>query len=55
MCIRDSTIEPFFSTGVDWVYEEDDGWTLSVPPGQMVAQHEHTLIVTDRGALVVTR
>ena len=49
------TIEPFFSTGVDWVYEEDDGWTLSVPPGQMVAQHEHTLIVTDRGALVVTR
>jgi len=49
------TIEPFFSTGVEWVYEEDDGWTLSVPPGQMVAQYEHTLIVTDRGALVVTR
>ena len=48
------TIEPFFSTGVDWVYEEDDGWTLSVPEGQLVAQFEHTLIVTDNGPLVVT-
>ena len=48
------TIEPFFSTGVDWVYEEEDGWTLSVPPGNLVAQFEHTLIVTDKGALVVT-
>ena len=48
------TIEPFFCTGADWVYEEDDGWTLSVPPGDMVAQFEHTLIVTDNGALVVT-
>jgi len=48
------TIEPFFSTGTDWVEEQDDGWTLSVPPGQLVAQYEHTLIVTDRGAVVVT-
>ena len=48
------TIEPFFSTGVEWVYEEDDGWTLSVPPGNLVAQFEHTLIVTDNGAIVVT-
>ncbi len=48
------TIEPFFSTGASWVHEEDDGWTLSVPPGQLVAQFEHTIIVTDRGALVVT-
>ncbi len=48
------TIEPFFSNGTDWVYEEDDGWTLSVPSGQLVAQFEHTLIVTDRGPLVVT-
>lgn len=49
------TIEPFFSTGVQWVHEEDDGWTLSVPPGELVAQYEHTIIVTDRGALVVTQ
>jgi methionyl aminopeptidase len=49
------TIEPFFSTGVQWVHEEDDGWTLSVPAGALVAQYEHTIIVTDRGALVVTQ
>ena len=49
------TIEPFFSTGTDWVEEEEDGWTLSVPPGCLVAQYEHTLIVTDNGAIVVTQ
>ena len=49
------TIEPFFSTGVEWVHEEEDGWTLSVPEGHMVAQFEHTLIVTDAGAVVVTK
>ena len=48
------TIEPFFSTGIEWVEEEADGWTLSVPPGNLVAQYEHTLIVTDNGALLVT-
>lgn len=49
------TIEPFFSTGIDWVHEEDDGWTLSVPSGEMVAQFEHTIVVRDDGALVVTK
>ncbi len=49
------TIEPFFSTGVQWVHEEEDGWTLSVPEGHLVAQFEHTIIVTDRGAMVVTQ
>ncbi|NOX49681.1 MAG: type I methionyl aminopeptidase [Gammaproteobacteria bacterium] len=48
------TIEPFFTTGAAWVNEQDDGWTLTVPQGQMVAQYEHTLIVTDNGAIVVT-
>jgi methionyl aminopeptidase len=49
------TIGPFFSTGVHWVYEEADGWTLSVPAGNLVAQFEHTIVVTDQGALVVTQ
>jgi methionyl aminopeptidase len=48
------TIEPFLTTGVRWVEQGPDGWTLSVPSGQLVVQHEHTLIVTDDGALVVT-
>ncbi len=49
------TIEPFFTTGAPWVRELADGWTLAVQSGAMVAQFEHTLIVTRRGALVVTR
>ena len=48
------TIEPFFTTDVDWVYEQEDGWTLSVPEDCLVAQYEHTLIVTDKEAIVVT-
>ncbi len=48
------TIEPFFSDGASWVEEEPDGWTLAVPPGVLVAQYEHTLIVTDAEPIVVT-
>ena len=48
------TIEPFFSDRADWVEEEADGWTLSVPHGVLVAQYEHTLIVTDGAPIVVT-
>ncbi len=48
------TIEPFFSTGITWVDEAADGWTLTVPAGHLVAQFEHTVIVTAQGAIVVT-
>jgi methionyl aminopeptidase len=48
------TIEPFFCTGAKSVRQGADGWTLLVPKGDMVAQHEHTLIVTDQGPLIVT-
>ncbi len=48
------TIEPFFSTAASWVEELADGWTLAVPDGVLVAQYEHTLIVTDGEPLVVT-
>lgn len=48
------TIEPFFTTGKTVVDELDDGWTLAVERGELVAQFEHTLIVTREGALVVT-
>jgi len=48
------TIEPFFSDKASWVEEQADGWTLSVPKGVLVAQYEHTLIVTDGQPIVVT-
>ncbi|MGE0621085.1 MAG: type I methionyl aminopeptidase [Pseudomonadales bacterium] len=48
------TIEPFFTTGHTWVEEGRDGWTLSVAPGALVAQFEHTVIVGAEGAEIVT-
>lgn len=48
------TIEPFFSDRANWVEEQPDGWTLSVPTGVLVAQFEHTLIVTEGQPIVVT-
>lgn len=48
------TIEPFFSSGTDWVDQLDDGWTLAVPRGTLVAQFEHTVIVTEGEPIVVT-
>jgi methionyl aminopeptidase len=48
------TIEPFISTGADMAEEQADGWTLSTAPGIMTAQYEHTLVVSRRGAIVVT-
>jgi methionyl aminopeptidase len=48
------TIEPFFTTGTPWVTERDDGWTLEVPRGALVAQYEQTVVVTKGRALVVT-
>lgn len=48
------TIEPFLTTGPAEVSEGGDGWTLSIPPGHHGAQYEHTLVVTARGAEVLT-
>jgi methionyl aminopeptidase len=48
------TIEPFLTTGTPWVNEEPDGWTLTVQPGELVAQYEHTLVVTDRDPVIIT-
>ena len=48
------TIEPFFTTGRAWVDTQDDGWTLSVAPGELVAQFEASVIVGARGAQVIT-
>jgi len=48
------TIEPFFTTGKPWVDEQDDGWTLCVAPGELVAQFEQTVIVGANSAQVIT-
>ncbi|MCM3763242.1 type I methionyl aminopeptidase [Alkalihalobacillus oceani] len=48
------TIEPFLSTGADYVVEQPDGWTLCVPDNSLAAQHEHTIIITKDQPIIVT-
>ena len=48
------TVEPFLSAGGLWATEGDDGWTLYSEPSAPVVQYEHTVVATDRGAMIVT-
>jgi methionyl aminopeptidase len=48
------TIEPFFTTDTDDVTEMGDGWTLTCGRGELVAQFEHTIVVTDGAPIVIT-
>ncbi len=48
------TIEPFLSTGDSFVVEQPDGWTLTTANRSLAAQHEHTLIITQKRPIVVT-
>ncbi|WP_438447619.1 type I methionyl aminopeptidase [Gorillibacterium sp. sgz5001074] len=48
------TIEPFLSTGAEYVVGMPDGWTLKTPDRSYAAQHEHTVIVTKERPIIVT-
>lgn len=48
------TVEPFLSKGGVWAKSGDDGWTLYSAPQAPVLQYEHTVVATDRGAIIVT-
>jgi methionyl aminopeptidase len=47
-------IEPFLSTGAQNINEGDDGWALLVPDDSLVAQFEHTVVVTEGEAHIMT-
>ena len=47
-------LETFISTKANLVYEMADGWTMLPKDNSFVAQHEHTLIVTDSEPIIVT-
>jgi len=47
------TVEPFLSTGGQWAEQGDDGWTLYAEPAAPVVQYEHTVVATERGAIVL--
>ncbi len=49
------TVEPFLSTGAHFAADGADGWTLYAEPAAPAVQYEHTIVATDRGALVMTR
>lgn len=48
-------IETFISTRASQVSEKGDGWTLVTKDGSFVAQHEHTIIVTDTKPVILTK
>jgi methionyl aminopeptidase len=48
------TIEPMITLGGAQWYAWDDGWTILTRDGSLVAQWEHTLVVTEDGAQVLT-
>ena len=48
------TVEPFLSKGGLLAAQADDGWTLFSEPPAPVVQYEHTVVATDRGAIIVT-
>jgi len=48
-------IETFVSTGGRWAEENGDGWTLVADDGGYVAQYEHTVIVTEKEPIVLTK
>ena len=49
------TIEPMITLG-HWHHRVwDDGWTAVTADGSRSAQFEHTLLVTDQGAEILTR
>jgi methionyl aminopeptidase len=47
-------IEPMACLGDRHVYADDDGWTIRTRDGSLSAQFEHTVVVTDEGAEIVT-
>ncbi|MEM9918964.1 MAG: type I methionyl aminopeptidase [Bacteroidota bacterium] len=47
-------VETFISTKARYAYTQDDGWTMKTNDKSLVAQHEHTLIVTDDQPIILT-
>jgi len=47
-------IEGFISSGAEFVKEDADGWTLRTPDKSIVAQYEHTVVVTKDKPLILT-
>jgi methionyl aminopeptidase len=47
-------VETFVSSKAEFVVDSDDGWTLRTPDSSLVAQFEHTIIVTKNEPIILT-
>lgn len=47
-------IEPMATLGGEKVITEDDGWTISTRDGSLAAHFEHTVLITEDGAEILT-
>jgi methionyl aminopeptidase len=48
-------IEPMASLGKEKITTDDDGWTIRTRDGSLAAHFEHTVLVTENGAEVLTQ
>jgi methionyl aminopeptidase len=48
-------IEPMVTLGTDRVYIADDGWTVMTADGSWAAHFEHSLLITEDGAEILTQ
>ena len=48
-------IEPMATLGGERIITEDDGWTISTRDGSLAAHFEHTVLITEDGAEILTQ
>lgn len=48
-------IEPMATLGGEDFYVEGDGWSISTRDGSLAAQFEHTVLITENGAEILTK
>lgn len=48
-------IEPMATLGSEKIVTEDDGWTISTRDGSLAAHFEHTVLITETGAEILTQ
>lgn len=48
-------IEPMVTLGTDRIYIADDDWTVMTADGSWAAHFEHTILITDTGAEILTK
>lgn len=48
-------IEPMATLGGERIIADDDGWTISTRDGSLAAHFEHTVLITEDGAEILTK